>query len=101
MSNAEMTGDAIVVSSWTMADRHKLREPGQPYQTRLDPPPSPPADSEGNFLPLPQWLPGQARAVGTPDSTRAVSRLITGERSGCGLWGTYRRDPNRIGPSKG
>ena len=26
---------------------------GKPYQTRLDPPPGPPADAEGNFLPCP------------------------------------------------
>jgi hypothetical protein len=25
----------------------------EPYQTRLDPPPGPPADAEGNFLPPP------------------------------------------------
>ena len=34
---------------------------GKPYRTRLDPPPGPAADAEGNFLPLPQWLPGQRR----------------------------------------
>ena len=28
---------------------------GQPYQTRLDPPPGPPADAEGNFIPMDQW----------------------------------------------
>ncbi len=39
-----------------MAD---ARRTGQPYQTRLDPPPGPPADAKGNFLPLPQLLPGQ------------------------------------------
>ena len=39
---------------------------GKSYQTRLDPPPGPPADAEGNFLPLPQWLPGQARPANWP-----------------------------------
>ena len=28
---------------------------GQPYQTRLDPPPGPPTDAEGNFIPVAQW----------------------------------------------
>lgn len=28
---------------------------GQPYQTRLDPPPGPPMDAEGNFIPMAQW----------------------------------------------
>jgi hypothetical protein len=28
---------------------------GQPYQTRLDPPPGPPTDTEGNFFPIAQW----------------------------------------------
>jgi hypothetical protein len=30
---------------------------GRPYQTRLDPPPGPPTDPEGNFLPVTQWDP--------------------------------------------
>ena len=30
-------------------------ETGQPYQTRLDPPPGPPVDVEGNFIPMAQW----------------------------------------------
>ncbi len=32
----------------------------------LDPPPGPPADAEGNFLPLPQWLPGQPQTADWP-----------------------------------
>ena len=28
---------------------------GIPYQTRLDPPPGPPTDSEGNFIPMEDW----------------------------------------------
>jgi hypothetical protein len=34
---------------------------GKPYQTRLDPPPVPPTDEHGNFLPLPEWKPGQPK----------------------------------------
>ena len=29
----------------------------KPYQTRLDPPPGPPTDAEGNFIPVAQWDP--------------------------------------------
>ena len=39
---------------------------GKPHQTRLDPPAGPPADAEGNFLPLPQWLPGQPQPADWP-----------------------------------
>lgn len=28
---------------------------GQPYQTRLKPPPGPPTDAQGNFIPVAQW----------------------------------------------
>jgi len=30
---------------------------GQPYRTRLDPPPGPPTDAKGNFIPMAQWDP--------------------------------------------
>jgi hypothetical protein len=30
---------------------------GQPYQTRLNPPPGPPTDAEGNFIPMAKWDP--------------------------------------------
>ena len=33
---------------------------------RLDPPPGPPTGAEGNFLALPQWLPGQPRPSDWP-----------------------------------
>lgn len=39
---------------------------GEPYRTRLDPPPGPPMDEEGNFLPLPEWKPGQPRPADWP-----------------------------------
>ena len=39
---------------------------GKPYQTRLDPPPGPPADEHGNFLPLPEWKPGQPKPSDWP-----------------------------------
>lgn len=42
------------------------QQPTAAYQTRVDPPPGPPADAEGNFLPLPQWLPGQPQPVDWP-----------------------------------
>ncbi len=42
------------------------RQPTAAYQTRLDPPPGPPADAAGNFLPLPEWKPGQPRPADWP-----------------------------------
>lgn len=33
------------------------RQPTARYQTRLDPPPGPPADAAGNFIPMSQWDP--------------------------------------------
>jgi len=30
---------------------------GQPYRTRLNPPPGPPTDVAGNFIPMAQWDP--------------------------------------------
>jgi hypothetical protein len=39
---------------------------GKPYQTRLDPSPGPPADEHGNFLPLPEWKPGQPKPLNWP-----------------------------------
>ena len=51
---------------------------GKPYQTRLDPPPGPPADAEGNFLPLPQWLPGQPRPANWPPHIHPPREVIEG-----------------------
>ncbi len=42
------------------------RQPTAAYETRLDPPPGPPADAAGNFLPLPVWKPGQPRPANWP-----------------------------------
>jgi len=39
---------------------------GEPYQTLLDPPPGPPADEHGNFLPLPEWKPGHPKPPNWP-----------------------------------
>ncbi|MCF7837431.1 MAG: hypothetical protein K9N49_02280 [Candidatus Marinimicrobia bacterium] len=39
---------------------------GQPYQTRLDPPPGPPTDPDSHFLPLPSWPPGQPQPSNWP-----------------------------------
>ena len=35
----------------------KAIETGEPYQTRLDPPPGPPTDTDGNFIPIDRWDP--------------------------------------------
>jgi hypothetical protein len=39
---------------------------GIPYKTLLDPPPGPPADENGKFLPLPEWKPGQPKPKDWP-----------------------------------
>jgi len=39
---------------------------GRPYQAILDPPPDPPTDENGNFLPLPEWKPGQPKPPNWP-----------------------------------
>jgi hypothetical protein len=39
---------------------------GIPYKIRLDPPPGPPADDHGNFLPLPEWKPDQPKPPNWP-----------------------------------
>jgi hypothetical protein len=33
------------------------RKPTAVFQTRLDPPPGPPADAAGNFIPMAKWTP--------------------------------------------
>jgi hypothetical protein len=44
---------------------------GIPYKTRLDHPPGPPADEQGNFLPLPEWKPGQPKPNDWPSHIHA------------------------------
>ena len=47
---------------------------GQPYQTRLDPPPGPPADAAGNFLPMAKWDPAHwPRYIHPPREEGAAS----------------------------
>ena len=47
---------------------------GQPYQTRLDPPPGPPTDTEGNFIPMAEWDPNNWPLFGdnSPSSLAAI-----------------------------
>jgi hypothetical protein len=51
---------------------------GIPYKTRLDPPPGPPADDRGNFLPLPGWKPGQPKLVDWPPHIHAPKGITDG-----------------------
>ena len=39
---------------------------GNPYRTHLNPPPGPLSDATGNFLPLPDWKPGQPKPANWP-----------------------------------
>jgi hypothetical protein len=50
---------------------------GKPYQTRLDPPPGPPADEHGNFLPLPEWKPGQPKPPNWPPHIHPPKEIDT------------------------
>ena len=47
-----ITKDTILSIYDAMTDSIRT---GTPYQTRLDPPPGPPTDSEGNFIPMEDW----------------------------------------------
>lgn len=42
------------------------RNTGHSCQTLFDPPPGPPADEYGNFLPLPEWKSGQPKPPNWP-----------------------------------
>ena len=66
------TKDSILESYDEMAEAMKT---GKPYETRLDPPPGPPADAEGTFLPLPQWLPGQPQPADWPPHIHAPKEV--------------------------
>ena len=57
------TKDTILEIYDEMAEAVKT---GKPYHTRLDPAPGPPADAEGNFLPLSEWKPGDPRPADWP-----------------------------------
>ncbi len=46
------------------------------YKTRLDPPPGPPADADGNFLPLPQWLPGEPQPPDWPSHIHPPKEVV-------------------------
>ncbi len=46
------------------------------YQTNL----GPPADTEGNFLPLPQWLPGQPQPADWPTHIHPPREVAEHER---------------------
>ena len=73
-------------------DKNEMAEvmkTGKPYQTRLDPPPGPPADADGNFLPLPQWLPGEPPtrrlAAPHPATTEGGGLRCPGELDGTAI----------------
>lgn len=67
-ANAAASGEQRVVSGEDATTGHSpLATPSNRiYKTRLDPPPGPPADAEGNFSPLPKWLPGKPRPADWP-----------------------------------
>ncbi|NLI74892.1 MAG: N-6 DNA methylase [Candidatus Riflebacteria bacterium] len=58
-----ITKDTILEIYDAMAD--SIRS-GNPYQTRLNPPPGPPTNPDGSFATLPEWKPGQPRPANWP-----------------------------------
>lgn len=59
----EITTEGTYITKDTILDIYDQMQTaihtGQPYQTRLNPPPGPPADAEGNFIPMAQWDPSK------------------------------------------
>jgi len=53
----EIYDEMAAVIAENEAARTAGRQPTARYQTRLDPPPGPPTDAEGNFIPMSQWDP--------------------------------------------
>ena len=84
------TKDTILGIYDEMAEAMKT---GKPYQTRLDPPPGPPADTEGNFLPLPQWLPGQPRPADWPSHIHGPKEVYDWAKANNIDWRTLLGSP--------
>jgi len=56
---------------------------GQPYQTRLDPPPGPHTDAVGNFIPMAQWDPNNwPPHIHQPRDTAAMQATALSEQQG-------------------
>jgi hypothetical protein len=53
---------------------------GQPYQTRLDPPPGPPTNPDGTFADLPQWKPGEPRPADWPSHIHPPREVMEHQR---------------------
>jgi hypothetical protein len=49
---------------------------GLPYKTCLDPSPGPPADEKENFLPLPEWPPGQPKPANWPSHIHPPREML-------------------------
>ncbi len=66
----------------TSASRHRGMTTGKPYQTSLDPPPGPPGDAEGKFLPLAASARRDSRICATVNTTRCLRYCLArrGER---------------------
>ncbi|GIW76102.1 MAG: hypothetical protein KatS3mg104_1165 [Phycisphaerae bacterium] len=63
-------------SEWRTANGKAENEPGpHVYQTRLNPPPGPPADVAGNFIPMAKWDPAHWPAhIHRPREEATISR---------------------------
>jgi len=54
----------------------KAMDAGEHYVTQLDPPPGPPVDADGNFLPLPEWKPGEIMPEHWPSHIHAPRGIM-------------------------
>ena len=57
--SGEVTAEGTYITKDTILEIYDQMQTaidtGEPYQTKLDPPPGPPTDAEGNFIPMAQW----------------------------------------------
>ncbi|MCA9294817.1 MAG: hypothetical protein KDA20_13495, partial [Phycisphaerales bacterium] len=55
----EQANDGVYKTKQTILDIYdqmaRAIETGEPWVSPLDPPPGPPADADGNFIPMAQW----------------------------------------------
>jgi hypothetical protein len=66
---------------------------GQPYQTRLDPPPGPPVDERGVMTPLALWSPGEPRPASWPRHIHAPREVYDLAKANGVDWQSLLADP--------
>ena len=58
-AQGEVTNEGTYITKDTILaiydEMQQAIDSGEPYQTHVDPPPGPPTDADGNFIPMDQW----------------------------------------------